>query len=208
MYEIFHDKKTLLFQDFQEKDIETSLYTEDIDTKRVDIIRQEIDKWLCSKEVCCSTIMGYSSTEIASGLKKHFRLQHAAGGIVMIDDAVVTIIRHGIPDLPKGHVERGESPEEAAMREVTEETGLHNLEILKPLPSVWHCFDDYGFWCLKKTSWFLMKSNANFCPRPQQEEGIREVVLTRKNELPMFLQDTFLSISKILGPELYSILTK
>ena len=33
-------------------------------------------------------------------------------------------------DLPKGHIERGETETEAAMREVREETGLKNIKIL------------------------------------------------------------------------------
>ena len=34
-------------------------------------------------------------------------------------------------DLPKGHIEKGESPEGAAKREVKEETGLKNIDFIK-----------------------------------------------------------------------------
>ena len=33
-------------------------------------------------------------------------------------------------DLPKGHIEKGENPEETAKREVKEETGLEDIEIV------------------------------------------------------------------------------
>ena len=50
----------------------------------------------------------------------------AAGGVVLRDGCVLLIHRrrHGDWSLPKGHVEPGETWEEAALREVWEETGL------------------------------------------------------------------------------------
>jgi 8-oxo-dGTP diphosphatase len=50
----------------------------------------------------------------------------AAGGVVVRDGCVLLIHRkrHGDWSLPKGHLEAGESWEEAALREVWEETGL------------------------------------------------------------------------------------
>jgi 8-oxo-dGTP diphosphatase len=50
----------------------------------------------------------------------------AAGGVVVRDGAVALIYRPKYEDwtLPKGKLEPGESEEEAALREVEEETGL------------------------------------------------------------------------------------
>jgi 8-oxo-dGTP pyrophosphatase MutT (NUDIX family) len=75
--------------------------------------------------------------------KKRKRIHyHAAGGVV-IDDAghalllERTVIRQGHPThetrLPKGHIEPGETPEQAALREVCEESGYCQLEILADL---------------------------------------------------------------------------
>jgi 8-oxo-dGTP diphosphatase len=51
---------------------------------------------------------------------------HAAGGIVVQDDRVLLVHRPKYDDwsLPKGKLEAGESWEEAALREVEEETGV------------------------------------------------------------------------------------
>lgn len=51
----------------------------------------------------------------------------AAGGVVVGDDGRVLVVhrpRHDDWSLPKGHIDGGESFEQAALREVLEETGL------------------------------------------------------------------------------------
>lgn len=55
----------------------------------------------------------------------------AAGCVVLARDPTGRLLvlliqdRRGIWTLPKGHVDEGESDEEAAVREVAEETGIH-----------------------------------------------------------------------------------
>lgn len=60
-----------------------------------------------------------------------------AGGIVLGEKATVAMVRHklgaGTWFFPKGHLEPGETEEEAARREVLEETGLTDLEFLDDL---------------------------------------------------------------------------
>lgn len=62
----------------------------------------------------------------------------SAGGIVIRNNPnkqiLLTIFTHikGL-GFPKGHVEEGETFEQAAIREVTEETGLTKLKIVKKL---------------------------------------------------------------------------
>jgi 8-oxo-dGTP pyrophosphatase MutT (NUDIX family) len=38
---------------------------------------------------------------------------------------------HPYWDFPKGHIEKGEKPEDTARREVKEETGLKNIDIIE-----------------------------------------------------------------------------
>lgn len=59
----------------------------------------------------------------------------SAGGVIINGDQVLVLL--GIQKeelrLPKGHVEDGETPEQAAMREVAEESGYFQTSILKDL---------------------------------------------------------------------------
>ena len=118
----------------------------------------------------------------------------AAGGVVVIDDGFVAIERNGIPDLPKGHIEKGESPEVAAVREVEEETGITDLEIIKELPATWHCYLLQNQWTIKKTSWYLMHTNSGMKNVPQTEEGISNVYLVNQDEIKNFEEKTFASL--------------
>jgi 8-oxo-dGTP pyrophosphatase MutT (NUDIX family) len=62
---------------------------------------------------------------------------HAAGGVVVRDGLVAVVHRPRYDDwsLPKGKLDAGESSEEAALREVEEETGLR-CRLVRELPTV------------------------------------------------------------------------
>lgn len=60
----------------------------------------------------------------------------SAGGIVLGDGGTIALVqsrRSGFWTFPKGHVDEGETDEEAARREITEEAGLIDLELLDDL---------------------------------------------------------------------------
>ncbi|MEM8584922.1 MAG: NUDIX domain-containing protein [Bacteroidota bacterium] len=58
--------------------------------------------------------------------KSHYKIVEAAGGLVRLagTDRFLMMERRGYLDLPKGKIDPGETVAEAALREVSEETGL------------------------------------------------------------------------------------
>lgn len=100
----------------------------------------------------------------------------SAGGVVYrIDDGrpLYLLIRDSYRNwgFPKGHLEHGEQPEAAALREVAEETGLADLVVRGTLSTIdWH-FRFRGKLIHKICHFFLMET-ATARTSPQREEGI------------------------------------
>ena len=176
------------------------------DVKNCDDLAAKIRSWLADETIDCLDLGDVDGEKLACAIKTIFRQAPAAGGVVIIDNQFVAIERNGIPDLPKGHIERGESPEVAALREVEEETGIIDLEIIKELPSTWHCYLLDNQWTIKKTSWFLMQTKSGMKSIPQTEEGITKVYLVDKQEVADFEKRTFASL-KTLVPEIISAIS-
>ena len=171
------------------------------DVKNCDDLAAKIRSWLADETVDCLDLGDVDGEKLACAIQTVFRQAPAAGGVVIIDNQFVAIERNGIPDLPKGHIERGESPEVAALREVEEETGITDLEIIKELPITWHCYLLDNQWTIKKTSWFLMQTKSGMKSIPQTEEGITKVYLVDKHEVVDFEKRTFASL-KTLVPQI------
>jgi 8-oxo-dGTP diphosphatase len=85
--------------------------------------------------------------------------QHSAGGVVVRDGTQVLLIstRRGRRwRLPKGQLETGESPQEAALREVREETGVVG-RLRARLPDVEYRFNREGRRIHKRVDYFLLE---------------------------------------------------
>jgi len=71
-------------------------------------------------------------------------------------------IRHEVR-LPKGHVDPGETHEEAAVREVCEESGYCSVEVLADLGTMESAFDFKGKHHVRSEHYFLMRLTEDKC---------------------------------------------
>ncbi len=105
-----------------------------------------------------------------------FKIIEAAGGAVFNREGkILMIFRRGSWDLPKGKIDDGESPQEAAIREVREETGLEDVSLGKHLLDTYHTYALKGKRILKKTYWYRMQTVQTELT-PQTEEDIEQAV--------------------------------
>lgn len=133
---------------------------------------------------------------------KHYTLIRAGGGLVRNDkNEILFIFRNGKWDLPKGKVEKTESIENCAVREVQEECGLENLVLIKHLTDTYHTYNIGPNQKLKKTSWYRMFSN-DVELTPQIEEGITKIKWVKESKLKKVLDNTFSSIPEVIKAEL------
>ncbi len=124
-----------------------------------------------------------------------FKIQEAAGGKVFnAENKVLFIKRFNKWDLPKGKLEKNESIEACAIREVEEECGIFNLQIERPLQTTYHIFKRKNKIILKITYWFVMSSDFNGKLKPQIEEGITEVIFKNELETKEALKNTYQNI--------------
>ncbi|MEC5173857.1 NUDIX hydrolase [Chryseobacterium nepalense] len=170
MYKVFVNEKKLLLSK-QSENLEKTLGYENVTSLEIalDLLENTSVKEL--------NVFGENIDEIWSEFQKLFRIIEAAGGIVSNPEGDILFIKRlGKWDLPKGKMEKGESREESAVREIEEETGLQNVELLSFINTTYHIYiERNGDKVLKCTHWFEMNFDGEDTSKPQIEEGITEV---------------------------------
>lgn len=108
--------------------------------------------------------------------------EYSAGGIVFrkIDHKIEILMIFDPYDkwaFPKGHIEEGESAREAALREVSEETGIDqkHLKIIKEIGKTNFWFTLNNNKIHKFLELYLIKSSSSVNIKPQLEEKIKKV---------------------------------
>jgi 8-oxo-dGTP pyrophosphatase MutT (NUDIX family) len=146
-------------------------------------------------------LFGENPEAIFNDFINEFTLIEAAGGLVLDKNGkALLIFRKGKWDLPKGKIDHGESPEEAAVREVSEECGISTPIITDALEETWHTYEINGKPFLKKTYWYKMKPQSDGEEtKPQLEEDITQCLwLERKDFVNKMEINTYPAIANLL----------
>jgi 8-oxo-dGTP pyrophosphatase MutT (NUDIX family) len=200
MYEVFYNHNRLAIAGVNEDSIlNTSARIIRADNPE---IMPEIVQNFLSGDPYNVVLMG-DPEKIWKEFSGHFQSMPAAGGVVQSDAGVLFIFRRGRWDLPKGKIDPGETVAEAALREVTEETGLQNLEIVRYLTTTWHVYTLAGSSAeappvLKDTHWFLMRGSSSDKLVPETGEDIESARWITPGELPLVLPETYASLQGIV----------
>ena len=158
-----------------------------------------ISTFLEDKTIGSANIYGPDIKHIWRLFRIYFSEVHAAGGLVRhTSGKFLFIVRRGKWDLPKGHMDRGESAEECAIREVTEECALRGHKIIKALEPSFHTYSWEGISYLKQTQWFLMSYDGEMIREPQEEEGISQVEWLFPDEISKIKEGAWLSLSDLI----------
>lgn len=128
-----------------------------------------------------------------------FTYIEASGGAVKNEKGnLLMIYRNRHWDLPKGKMEKGESPAITAIREVEEECGVKNLKIVKHLPTTRHIFF-LNNESIKCTYWYEMICKNSAKPKPQAEEGITEAKWMSKEDVKKIANKIYPSLKDVLS---------
>jgi 8-oxo-dGTP pyrophosphatase MutT (NUDIX family) len=195
MYKVFINDKPLFFIK-EDKENKTGLTY----FKSIDSILEVIQK-LESDATCTEAFLYHPDINI---VKKAFFNMHqfieAAGGLILNDqNQILFIFRLEKWDLPKGKIETGETPSEAAFREVQEECGISELQMVKELPATFHTYQHHGKRVLKKTYWYELFCNDPENIKAQAEENITGIEWVPSKDIELQLSNTYGSIADVLN---------
>ncbi len=128
-----------------------------------------------------------------------FKIVEAAGGLVYNQAGeILFIYRRKHWDLPKGKIDKGESKEDAALREVAEETGLQEVERHELLYTSYHVYrNKKDKRCLKPTYWYRMTTEKTAL-KLQHEEDIEDAKWMTKADFLAADLPTFGSINDVV----------
>jgi 8-oxo-dGTP pyrophosphatase MutT (NUDIX family) len=153
-----------------------------------------------TKTIKSLLIFNENFSQLIEAFNSRFKIIEAAGGVVLNKDGnVLLIYRYDRWDLPKGKLEKNESPELGGIREVQEECGVKDIVITSDLQKTYHCFEHNGEKTLKITHWYKMICNdVGLKLMPQSEEGITDAKWCNKNEVTKAMDSAYGSIKLII----------
>ena len=189
MYKVFVNDRPMYVTNKAEDVVGKSWYV--LDKKNVQHVIDELN----SGNLADAFLYYEGEESVITILKGFLPLEIAGGGLVKnAKNKVLFIKRNGRWDLPKGKVDKGESWEAAALREVEEETGVTDLVMQGFLMTTYHILERKGIKKLKIVHWYKMETNYDAVLVPQAEEGITKVRWKGPKKTLKALKNTYANI--------------
>lgn len=190
MYKIFINEKPLFLTNEIAVQDELNFYF----LEKTDIIGL-IKKYFTNKIESCY-LYHPDESQLIKLFKKKLDIEKAGGGVVYNKKGhTLFIFRNGKWDLPKGGLDKNETYEEAALREVEEETGVKKLKVTEKLQKTYHVFLRNDKYKLKITQWYKMTTDYEEELFPQLEEGIKKVKWVKPKNINKKLENSYQNIS-------------
>lgn len=195
MYKIYFGERYLLITD---KGINN--YTNVFEFQLIDDLKQFVINFDEKSIENSVVIVDRNPQLVFEKLIKLFKYVEAAGGLVLNDnDELLLIYRLNKWDLPKGKIEKNESIQICAIREVEEECGISGHRIKRELCSTFHTYHDKNQLCVKQNYWFEMCYSGFSKGKPQLEEDISQVVWVKAPDLHQYLSNTYPSVVDVIA---------
>lgn len=194
MYKVFINDKPIILTDSLQNQNELPFFI------YKDVVLDEIIHKLEVNLMAGAYLYALDIEKCWKDFRTHFKVVVAGGGLVLnAKKEVLFIFRGGKWDLPKGRIEKGESIEETAVREVEEECGISNLTLDRFLLKTHHVFYQGKVRKLKETYWYLMHSTKEQQLTPQKEEGITIAEFRGKSEIATALENSYANIQLVIN---------
>jgi 8-oxo-dGTP pyrophosphatase MutT (NUDIX family) len=197
MYKVHFENRFIIISSEPDRLQKYGLFHKFHDTNELYML---ISDFQANKDIHSINIYGPDIKFIWKIFRIYFTEVEAAGGLVKHSSGKYLFIeKNGKWDMPKGHVEKGETPDHCAIREVQEECGICNHKIIKALEPSYHTYSWEGISYLKKTYWFLMSYDDEIICHPQLEEGITRVQWLLPDEINNIKSMIWLSLNDLIN---------
>ena len=198
---IYFDDKPLFLCDQIEAGLQTYLHHDDaifIDELNSHAVKSMIHE-MQQPQIQVGIYFHEDFNELKKAFIKKFTLVNAAGGFVQNEKGeVLMMFRRGKWDLPKGKQDKKESPEDCAVRETEEETGLQNIELNSLLLTTYHTYHEGSRFILKETNWYKMKVTGKQELVPQAEEDISKLKWVPQADSKLYLDNSYASVQDVV----------
>lgn len=197
MYKIYLDNRFITISGHPDRSQKYCLFHKFHD---IDDLYIKITEFLKDDSIKSLNIYSPAADYLWQAFRSLFDVRLASGGLLLnSNDEFLFIKRNGRWDVPKGHLEKGESFRECAVREVREETGLIPADLRSDLSPTYHIYKDNDINVLKETHWYIFDYNAKGKASPQTDEGISEVRWFAMDDLDTVRKNTWSSISGLIN---------